>query len=124
MGFYKIGRWKNLSCITTYTQQRTEEILKEKMSQFAERRIAIHAVWRGETELMAHVYAWNINFGGTGHHYTGPFRSVVELYDFYESRQHCSQSLWRWVYRYPNFERRELANEAEMVIAGMRILYQ
>ena len=94
------------------------------MSQLAEQSIAIHAVSRGEHELMAHVYAWSIYFGGTGHHYTGPFRSVIELYELYESRQHCSQSLWRWVYRYPNVERWELAEAAEMVLGGMRILYQ
>ena len=95
------------------------------MSQFAERQIAIHAVWRGDVELMAHVYAWDLNFGGTGHHYTGPFRNVVAIFDEHESRQHCSQALWRWVdCQYPNYERRDIAHEAEMVIAGMLISYQ
>ena len=95
------------------------------MAQFAERNIEIHAVWRGENELFAHVYAWNINFNGTGsHHYTGPFRIVMGIYETLESRQHCSQSLWRWFYRYPNAERGEIVEEAEMVLGGMIITYE
>ena len=92
------------------------------MSQ--ERQIAIHAVWRGDVELMAHVYAWDLNFGGTGHHYTGPFRNVVALFNQHESSQACSQALWRWVDRRDIVERRDIANEGEMIIAGMLVFYQ
>ena len=105
-------------------ESNAQNLKVEEMSQLAERSIEIHAVWRGENELMAHVYAWGINIDGTGHHYTGPFRIVMGIYENHESRQHCIQSLWRWFYRYPNVERWELAEEAEMVLGEMIISYE
>ena len=85
-----------------------------------EREIAIHAMWRGDFELTCHIYAWNLKFAGTGHHYTGPFRNVVA---FFENGQACSQALWRWVERRDIIERRDIAYEGEMIIAGMLVLY-
>ena len=82
--------------------------------------IDIHAMWRGDSELMCHIYAWNLEFAGTGHHYTGPFRNVVGLF---ENGQACSQAMWRWVERREMIERRDIALEGEMIIAGMIVIY-
>ena len=85
--------------------------------KFVARSIEIHAVWRSANELFAHVHAPNINFNGSGsHHFTGPFRIVMDVYDTFETREHCSQSLWRWYYRSPDAERLELVKEAHMVL--------
>ena len=83
--------------------------------------IAIHSMWRGNSELWCHIYAWNMEFVGTGgHHYTDPFRNTVGLFP---NGQACSQAVWRWVERRESIERRDIAVEGEMIIAGMIVIY-
>ena len=85
-----------------------------------QREIDIVAMWRGDSELMCHIYAWNLEFVGTGHHYTGLFRNVIGLF---ENGQACSQAMWRWVERWEMIERRDIALEGELIIAGMIVIY-
>ena len=41
----------------------------------------------------------------------------------FENGQACSQAMWRWVERREIIERRDIAFEGEMIIAGMMVLY-
>ena len=62
------------------------------MAQFVARGVEIHAVWRSTNELFAYVHAPNVNFHGSGsHHFTGPFRIVMDIYDTFGTREHCSR---------------------------------
>ena len=87
--------------------------------------IYIHEIWREETELWAHVYAPNIDFYRTGsHHFRGPFRIVVDIYDNFESREQCSFNVWRWFYRNWEAGKREMVTEAHMLMDSISVKYK
>ena len=87
-------------------------------------QIYIMKLWRGEYELMGEVYAPRITFANGSHHFCGPFRSIISIYEVNESRECCWKAVWNFNNRNKSDYRSDITSEARFVLRGNTITYK
>ena len=87
-------------------------------------QISIMKLWRGEYELMGEIFAPLITFANGSHHFAGPFRTIVSIYEANESREACWKAVWSFNYRHQSDLRSDLTTEARFVLRGNTITYR